>query len=197
MPWPARVNDKKVLMKAGEPARGRRENVFFRLWIVLLPVTALLAAGCGGGSGDASSAATAGEGASAELTKAELIEQGDAICAKAYAVMQKLNPEGTPKEAVRVADLTSDMVERLLDLGNPQRGAEFSYGEYIHAANGLVHADAAVKSTAERDDPNALKDAAAASLLALSTFQNWANEFGLKGCDLVAYLAAEDSSQAP
>jgi len=164
-----------------------------RAWLTPLALV-LFAAGCGGG--DASSSVTAGKGG-VQLTKAELIEQGNAICAKTYAALGRLNPEGTPREAVRSASLTREMVEHLLALGNPQQGVESSYGEYIHIAHELIKTDAAVESTAKRNNPNALKDAEFGSVATLSVFQNWANEIGLKGCDLNAYMAAEDSSQAP
>jgi hypothetical protein len=158
-------NDKKILMKT---------------WIALLPLVALLIAGCGGGGDDASSAATTATGGSA-LTKAELIEQGDAICAEVYAATGALNPEGTSKEGARVADLTIDMVKRLLALGTPQE-TEYDYAEYTVAAKALAQAETEVKLVAERGDAAALRRAESSSLSNLSLFQGNAGQYGFEDC---------------
>jgi hypothetical protein len=180
-------------MMTGGSINGRGRQGFLRPWIALLTFVSLLVAGCGGGGGDTSSSAT--EGSSAALTRAELLEQGNAICAKAYPAIVKFDPEGTTKEAVQAAALTENMAEELLALGVPQE-TDVYYVEYANASRALVKGAAAIKAAAKHD-PATLKNAEAASLSMLSSFQNWSNEYGLKDCDLVAYMAAEDSSQAP
>ncbi len=150
-------------------------------WLVLLPVAVLLVSGCGGGGGGASSTATTGSDGGA-LTKAELIEQGDAICAKTYAITESLNAEGPAKEALRYAGLTSAMIKRLLALGVP-RETEYSYAEYTTAAHALAQAEAEVKSVAERGGgPAALRRAESGSLSGLSMFQGLAGAYGFKTC---------------
>lgn len=148
--------------------------------IALLPITALLVTGCGGGSGNASTTATTGADAGA-LTKAELLEQGDAICAKVYVVTKSLNPEGTTKEAVRFADLHSGMIKDLLALGVPQE-TEYSYAEYTTGAHALEDAEVEVKVMAKRGDPAALRRAESGSLSTRSMFQAVAATYGFKEC---------------
>lgn len=114
------------------------------------------------------------------MTKAELIERGDAICAKVYPEREKLNPEGTPEEALRVADLISGMTKQLLALGTPQE-TEYAYAEYTTALHELEEASARVKAMAKRG-PAALRAAESGSLAALSGFQGYASAYGFKGC---------------
>jgi hypothetical protein len=166
-------------MKAREPVDRRGKRDLGRVWIVLLSIAALIAAGCGGGSGDGSSTATkAGNG---PLTKAELIEQGDAICAKVYAVTESLNAEGPTKEAVRFANLHIAMIKDLLALGTP-RETEFSYAEYTTGAHALEEAEAAVERMARRGDPEGLRVAESSSLSTFSMFQGLAGQYGFKEC---------------
>lgn len=151
-----------------------------KTWIALLSATALLLAGCGGGSESTSSIATTSTSGGA-LTKAELIEQGDAICTKVYAVTGTLNPEGTSEEALRIADLHSGMVKRLLALGTPQE-TEYSYAEYTTAAHALAQASEEVEFVAEKHDQAALRRSESGSLSTLSMFQGAAAQYGFKGC---------------
>jgi ABC-type Fe3+-hydroxamate transport system substrate-binding protein len=151
-----------------------------KTWIALLSVAALLVTGCGGGSEDASSVATTSASGGA-LTKAELIEQGDAICAKVYAVTGTLNPEGTPEEALRIADLHGGMVKRLLALGTPQE-TEYSYAEYTTAAHALAQASEEIEFVAEKNDPVALRRSESGSLSTLSMFEGTAGAYGFKDC---------------
>jgi hypothetical protein len=151
-----------------------------KTWIALLSATALLLAGCGGGSEGTSSVATTSASGGA-LTKAELIEQGDAICTKVYVVTEALNPEGTTKDALRFADLHSGMVKSLLRLGVPQE-TEYSYAEYTTAAHAFAQAEAEVKTMVKRGDPAALRRAESGSLSALSMFQGLSAAYGFKEC---------------
>lgn len=146
----------------------------------MLSVSALLLAGCGEGGGEASSTAATSADNNA-LTKAELIEQGDAICAEVYVHTGPLNPEGTSKEALRVAALHSGMVKRLLALGTPQE-TEYSYAEYTAAAHALMQAEEEVKFVAEKYDPATLRRAESGSLSTLSLFQGAAGQYGFKDC---------------
>jgi hypothetical protein len=149
-------------------------------WIVLLFLAALLVTGCGGGGGDASSAATTGASGTA-LTKAELIERGDAICAKVYPTRDSLNPEGTPEEALRVAKLISGMTKQLLVLGIPQE-TEYAYAEYATALHVLDRMSAKVQKMVKRGKPGALRSAETGSLSSLSGFEGYAGAYGFKAC---------------
>jgi hypothetical protein len=150
-----------------------------KAWIASLAVVVLLFAGCGGG-GDSSSATTTERGGEA-LTKAELIEQGDAICAKPLAIRASLNPEGTPEEAVRVASLVTAMVNRLLALGTPKE-TEYTYAEYTTAAHALVQAETEVKAMAKKGDPVDLRRAESGSLSTFSMFESLAGQYGFTDC---------------
>lgn len=154
-----------------------------RTWIALLLVVALLIAGCGGGNGDDSTASTAAKttASSGEPTKAELIEQGDGICAKVYATTGQLNAEGTVEEAVRVADLRGDMVKSLMGLGKPQE-AEKAYSEFISAARTLAQAEGEIKLAAKQGDSAARELAESSSLSTYSLFQGAAAQYGFKEC---------------
>jgi hypothetical protein len=148
------------------------------MWIALLPITVLLISGCGGG--DASPATTT-EASGGALTKAELIEQGDAICAEVYAAAGGLKSEGTEEEVVRQANLYGSMVKRLLALGTPQE-TEYSYAEYTTVAHELAQIEEAVKLAAGRGDAAALGTAKSGSLSALNSFQGNAGDYGFKDC---------------
>jgi hypothetical protein len=151
-----------------------------KAWLALLFVAVLFIVGCGGGSDDPSPATTT-EASSGQLTKAELIEQGDAICAKAYAVKETLSAEGTTEEAVRYAKLVGGMVKELLALGVPQE-TNYDYAEYTNYAHELEEAEAEVERMAKRGNPADLRLAEAGSLSAFSAFQGNAATYGFKAC---------------
>lgn len=145
----------------------------------MLSLAALLIAGCGGGGGSASSSAAGGDGEA--LTKAELIERGDAICAKVYPARATLDPEGTPEEALRVASLISGMTKQLLALGVP-RETEYAYAEYAVALHVLDRMSAKVKRMVKRGNPVTLRTSETGSLASLSAFQGHAASYGFKAC---------------
>ncbi|HWA54204.1 MAG TPA: hypothetical protein VG816_08540 [Solirubrobacterales bacterium] len=153
-----------------------------RTWIALLPAAALLLAGCGGGGGDESSESTATTTAApAALTKAELIEQGDAICGEVNAAVggEASGEEGSGA-TTQVAGLYSGMVASLNNLGAPQETA--GYAEFSEAAEELATAEGEVKLAAEREDTAALETAESNASTALTSFQNAASEYGFKDC---------------
>jgi hypothetical protein len=149
-----------------------------KAWIAALFVVLMLASGCGGEDTSSTASKDSSEGA---LTKAELIEQGDAICAKVFAVTESLNPEGTTKEAVRHAKLKSGMIKDLLDLGAPKE-TEYQYAEYLNAAHALALAEAEVQRIAKSGDASGLETAESGSLSAFSMFQAEAGTYGFETC---------------
>ena len=154
-----------------------------RTWILALPAAALLIAGCGGGSGSDSSESTATTTAApVALSKAELIEQGDAICAEVNAAAGSVGSSSTENSspASQAADLYSGMVASLNNLGTPQETD--GYPEFSSAAEELAKAEDEVKLASERGDTAALEAAESSASEALTSFQNAASEYGFKDC---------------
>jgi hypothetical protein len=153
-----------------------------RTWIFVLPVAALLVAGCGGGGDDESTESTATTTAApTALSKVELIEQGDAICGEVNAAV---GSAGTGEEGsgptAQVAELYSGMVASLNNLGMPQETE--GYAEFSEAAEELATAEGEVKLAAEREDAATLETAESSASSALTSFQNAASEYGFKDC---------------
>jgi hypothetical protein len=151
--------------------------------ILALPVAALLVAGCGGGGGSDSSESTATTAvAPTALTRAELTEQGDAICAEVNAAVgsagSSTTENGSP--AAQVADLYSGMVASLNNLGTPQETE--GYAEFSSAAEELAKAEDEVKLASERGDTAGLEAAESNASSALTSFQNAASEYGFQDC---------------
>jgi len=148
-----------------------------RTFVALLPVAALLVAGCGGGDDDESTESTVTTAAApTALSQAELIEQGDAICGEVNAAAGSAG-EGA---AAQVAGLYSGMVASLNNLGVPQE--KEGYAEFSEAAEELATAENEVKLAAEREDTAALETAESNASSALTSFQNAASEYGFKDC---------------
>jgi hypothetical protein len=150
--------------------------------IIALAVAALLA-GCGGGGGDSTESAPVTTAATTTaLTKAELIEQGDAICAEVNAAVGTVGASsaetGTP--STQAADLYSGMVASLKNLGTPQETA--GYSEFTTAADELATAEGEVKLASERGDTAGLEAAESNASAALASFQAAAQEYGFEEC---------------
>ena len=154
-----------------------------RTWILALPVAALLIAGCGGGGSSDSSESTATTVAAPKaLSKAELIEQGDAICAEVNAAVGSVGASSTENSspASQAADLYSGMVASLNNLGTPQETD--GYAEFSSAAEELAKVEDEVKLASERGDTAGLEAAESNASEALTSFQNAASEYGFKDC---------------
>lgn len=146
-------------------------------------MAALLVSGCGGGGGDDSSESTATTTAAPRaLSKAELIEQGDAICAEVNAAVGSVGASGTENSspASQAADLYSGMVASLNNLGTPSETD--GYAEFSGAAEELAKAEDEVKLASERGDTAGLEAAESSASEALTSFQNAASEYGFKDC---------------
>ena len=133
---------------------------------VLVLLVALLA-GCGGGGGGESTAAATSEATEPlALSKAELITQGDAICAEVNAAVGAAGSTsaGAGEAIVQVAGLYGGMVERLKGLGPPrEEGA--GYSEFIASAEALAQAEDNVKLAYEREEAEELTDGVGRSLV--------------------------------
>jgi uncharacterized membrane protein YgcG len=153
----------------------------------LLLVTSLVAlaiAGCGGGDdGDSTAAAPVETTEATALSKEELIDQGNGICAEVNAAVGTVGSTsaGTENQASQVAGLYSGMVERLKGLGAPSDDSA-GYAEFIAAGEALAQAEENVELASEREDAEALSSAEAEASSALTPFQSAATSFGLEEC---------------
>jgi hypothetical protein len=156
-----------------------RPSKLLTLAVSLLALTAL-AAGCGGG-GDDTTEITATE-TTTVLTKAELIDRGDAICGEVNAAVGAVGASEAevPEQIVEVSNLYTGMVERIKDLGAPAEAD--GYSELIVAAEELSKVEGEVKLASEREDTLALGEAATKAAPILEEFASVAGDYGFKEC---------------
>lgn len=149
-----------------------------------LPLAALAIAGCGGGDDETTeSAPEATIPTTTALTRDELIEQGDAICAEVNAAIGGIGASETEVAggtAGQVADLYVGMVESLKRLGTPAETD--GYPELSSAADALSQAEGEVKLAAERGDSAGLATAESSASSALASFQSEAQSYGFEDC---------------
>jgi hypothetical protein len=152
--------------------------------LLLAVLAALLVAGCGGGGGEETTEATTTEEPQ-KLSKAELIEQGDDICAETNAAVGALSSEvetsSIPETTEKTSNLYIGMVEGLQELGAPE-GAESGYSEFMEAGEELAKVEGEVKLAAEREDTTALGEASSEATPALEEFETQAETYGFKQC---------------
>jgi hypothetical protein len=159
----------------------RNKTILFLLSVL----AAVVVAGCGGG-GDATdtTAATTTEEPQ-KLSKAELIEQGDGICAETNAAVAALSGAETEvsssEQDGKVANLYTGMVERLQELGTPQ-DSDSAYAEFTEAAEELAKVEGEAKLAAEREDIPALEEAEIDAAPTLEEFQERAADYGFEDC---------------
>lgn len=154
---------------------------FSKISPIALPLAALAIAGCGGGDDD-STESTATAEAPPALSKAELISQGDAICAEVNAAVGSTGSSEAeaPEQTAQVADLYIGMVDSIRRLGAPAE--EAGYAEFIAAADELSAVEGEAKLAAEREDTAALGEVATQAAPALEEFQSAAEEYGFEDC---------------
>jgi hypothetical protein len=152
--------------------------------LILSALVAVLIAGCGGG-GDGTETTVPTVEEPAALTKEELIEQGDAICAEVNAAVGALSSstaeEGTAEASEKVANLYTGMLERLQGLGAPEDD-ESAYADFMEASEELAKVEGEVKLAAEREDTAALETANTEAANALEDFQSQAAIYGFEDC---------------
>jgi hypothetical protein len=147
---------------------------------IAIPLATLAIAGCGGG-GDSTSTQATTETTTA-LSKADLISQGDAICAEVNNAVGAVGGSGAevPEQITQVADLYIGMVESLKRLGTP--GDAAGYPELIAAAEELAEVESEAKLATEREDTAALGEAATKATPVLEEFESVAGEYGFEDC---------------
>ena len=155
--------------------------------LLLLAVLAAFAiAGCGGGGDETTESTVATTEEPQKLTQAELIEQGDGICAEVNAAVGALASTASEEASSfeqdeRVANLYTGMVERLQELGAPE-GDDGSYSEVMEAAEELAKVEGEAKLAAEREDLTALEEAKGEAEPALEAFEEEAADYGFEDC---------------
>ena len=176
---------------------GRRSMRRRPLFAAAVPVAALLIAGCGGGGGETTeSTAAAAAPAPLTLSKADLIKQGDAICAEVNAAVGTLSSTASEgaSQIAQEAELYKGMVERLKGLGTPEEPE--GYDQFIAAADELAQAQGNAALAAARGESESLETAQTEASSALSSFQSAAAEYGFEDCS-EAPSAPVPSSGAP
>jgi hypothetical protein len=145
-----------------------------------LPLAVLAIAGCGGGGGDSTSSPATTEATA--LSKADLISQGDAICAEVNSAVGGVGASEAevPDQITQVANLYTGMVDSIKNLGAPTDAA--GYQEFLAAAEELAKVEGEVKLAAEREDTAALGEAATAATPTLEEFESVAGEYGFEKC---------------
>ena len=116
------------------------------------------------------------------LSKEELIQQGDAICAEVNAAVGTVNASEaeTADQVSQAADLYSGMVERLKGLGTPED--DVGYAEFTEAADELAQAESDAQLASERGDEAALASAQSSASSALTAFEEAASAYGFEDC---------------
>jgi len=158
-----------------------RSPKLLTILVVLAALVALVASGCGGGDDSTDSTAAVTE-TTPVLSKAELISQGDAICAEVNSAVGAVGASGAavPEQITQVSDLYIGMVESIKRLGVP--GEEDGYAELTAAAEQLSKVEGEVKLATEREDTAAIGAAAGEAAPALEEFQSVAAEYGFEDC---------------
>jgi hypothetical protein len=154
-----------------------------RHFTCLLAVAALAAlVGCGGGGDDTTESTAVATTEAASLTKADLIAQGDAICAEVNAAVGSAGAVETETEApsTQISTLYVGMVQDIEALGAPEETA--GYAEFSQAAEEFAQVEGEVKLAAEREDSVALAEAETEATAALAQFQSAAETYGFTKC---------------
>jgi hypothetical protein len=154
---------------------------FLQTSTIALSLSALAIAGCGGGDDD-STDSTAATVETTVLSKAELISQGDAICAEVNAAVGSAasGETETSAQTAQIANLYIGMVDSIKRLGIPAETA--GYEEFIAAAEELSAVESEAKLASEREDSAAIGETATKAAPALEQFQSAAGEYGFEDC---------------
>jgi hypothetical protein len=158
--------------------------------LILGALLALAIAGCGGGGGGDTETSTPTVEEPAALTKDELLQQGDGICAEVNAAVGALSgsetPESSPGDSTeKIANLYIGMVERLQGLGAPE-GEEADYAKFMEAGEELAKVEGEAKQAAENEDVAALEETGQEAASALENFQSQAAIYGFEDCSAEA-----------
>src|SRR3954452_8566038 len=155
--------------------------------LMLLVLAALPVAGCGGGGGDETETTTTPTvEETTALTKDELIEEGDGICAEVNAAVGALSASESEEasatgDSEKISNLYLGMVERLQELGTPE-GDSGDYAKFMEAAEELGKVEGELKLAAEREDLAGVEEKGGEAAAALESFQSQAAIYGFEDC---------------
>ncbi len=169
----------------------------YHLLVAALPAAALLIAGCGGGGGETTETTAAAPATTTPtLSKADLLTQGDGICAEVNAAVGTLSSTATEgaSQVAQEAELYKGMVERLKVLGTPEEPE--GYEQFMAAADELSQAQSNAALAAARGESEALETAETEASTALSSFQTAAEEYGFENCSEAPSAPAPSSGTA-
>jgi hypothetical protein len=164
--------------------------------LILGALLALAIAGCGGGGGGETETSTPTVEEPTALTKDELLQQGDGICAEVNAAVGALSGSETAESSSgdsteKIANLYIGMVERLQGLGAPE-GEEADYAKFMEAGEELAKVEGEAKAAAENEDTAALEETGQEAASALESFQSQAAIYGFEDCSAEAAAPAID-----
>jgi hypothetical protein len=167
--------------------------------LIAVPLATLAISGCGGG-GDDTTASTQATETTPALSKAEFISQGDAICAEVNNAVGAVAGSGdeVPEQITQVSDLYIGMVESIKRLGTPDDDS--GYAEFIAAAEELAQVEGEAKLATEREDTEALGEAATKAAPILEEFGTAAGVYGFEDCSegpSAPSSSGSESSAAP
>ena len=154
-------------------------------FLVMIGVSAvLLLAGCGGDDDSLpeTPVLTPTEGASADLSDAEFIEQADEVCAEVNAAVGTVDASTTDvaSAVAQKADLYEGMIEQIRGLGQPADDPDLD--EFFAAGDELVQAQQDAQLAATRGDDAGLATAETEASAALEDFQAAAESYGFQEC---------------
>lgn len=166
--------------------------------LILGALAALLLAGCGGGGDETETTTTPTVEEPAALSKDQLIEEGDGICAEVNAAVGALSSsateEASPTEgSEKISNLYIGMVERLQELGAPE-GDSGDYAKFMEASEELGKVEGELKLAAEREDIAGVEEKGGEAAAALEEFQSQAAIYGFEDCSNEPGAPAVDGS---
>jgi len=162
--------------------------------VALAMLLVAILAGCGGGDGSSSTSSTAGD----ELTKAELIAKGDAICKDAHDRFAELQttPPTTPEETAtftqQLIDITESEVSQLRALAAPA-SVKPALDDYLKAMDKNVAVLKQGLAAAQNSDATAYAKAQAKAVKDQVERLQLAQAVGFKECSRPAGTAPSSS----
>jgi hypothetical protein len=156
---------------------------FLVLVFPVLVLAALLVSGCGGGGSSSTTTAKKPKvEETQQLSKAEFISQGDAICGEVNTAIGSVSESAaeSTSQTTQVANLYVGMVEGLQGLGRPSETT--GYSDFMGAAEKLAMVEGEVKKASEAEDSAALEIASQEAVPAVEEFQSEAAVYGFEDC---------------
>ncbi|MBS1887662.1 MAG: hypothetical protein JSU06_10790 [Actinobacteria bacterium] len=156
---------------------------FFVLALPALLGIMLVAVGCGGGGSSSTTTAKKPKTETKpQLSKAEFITQGDAICAEVNTAIGSIGESAAEpaSQASQTAKLYTGMVQSIQRLGHPSEPAGFS--EFMGAAERLAMVEGEVKTAADQQNEALLEEASQGAVPAVEEFQQQAAVYGFEEC---------------